>query len=79
MLYNILWDALLTVILGCRSTVHSSTVTPIAQPNLLSYENRQTEEASNGLRVTDTVNGNPSKASRPPPRVPTGTPLDFSL
>ncbi|XP_024199681.1 mitogen-activated protein kinase 19 isoform X2 [Rosa chinensis] len=57
-----------------RSTVHSSTIPPIAQPNLLSYENRQTEEASNCLKVTDTINGNPSKASRPPPRVPTAKP-----
>ncbi|XP_062011752.1 mitogen-activated protein kinase 19-like [Rosa rugosa] len=57
-----------------RSTVHSSTIPPIAQPNLLSYENRQTEEASNCLKVTDTINGNPSKASRPPPRVPAAKP-----
>ncbi|XP_050370806.1 mitogen-activated protein kinase 19 isoform X2 [Argentina anserina] len=55
-----------------RSTVHSSTVTHMAQPNLLSYENRQTEVASNCYRVTHTINGNPLKASRPPPRVPSG-------
>ncbi|KAK9937735.1 hypothetical protein M0R45_014507 [Rubus argutus] len=57
-----------------RSTVHSSTIPAISQPNLVSYDNRQTEEASNSLRVTDAINGNPSKVSRPPPRVPTAKP-----
>ncbi|CAN6561183.1 unnamed protein product [Malus baccata var. baccata] len=57
-----------------RSTVHSSTVPPNAQSNLVSYENRQTQEASSSFRVTDTISGNAPKVSRPPPRVPTAKP-----
>ncbi|KAB2605437.1 mitogen-activated protein kinase 19-like [Pyrus ussuriensis x Pyrus communis] len=56
-----------------RSTVHSSTIPPNAQPNLLSYENWQTQEASSSFRVTD-ASGNAPKVSRPPPRVPTAKP-----
>ncbi|XP_008226354.1 PREDICTED: mitogen-activated protein kinase 19 [Prunus mume] len=57
-----------------RSTVHSSTIPPNAQPNLISYENRQAEEASSNFRVTDAISGNASKVLRPPPRVPTAKP-----
>ncbi|XP_009344615.2 mitogen-activated protein kinase 19 isoform X2 [Pyrus x bretschneideri] len=57
-----------------RSTVHSSTVPPSAQSNLVSYENRQTDEACSSFRVTDTISGNAPKVSRPPPRVPTAKP-----
>ncbi|KAH7512748.1 hypothetical protein FEM48_Zijuj12G0123300 [Ziziphus jujuba var. spinosa] len=58
-----------------RSTVHSSTIPPNAQPNLFSYENRQMiEQASNNDRVTDANLGNSTKGSRPPPRVPGAKP-----
>ncbi|CAL9016836.1 unnamed protein product [Prunus brigantina] len=57
-----------------RSTVHSSTIPPNAQPSLISYENRQAEEASSNFRVTDAISGNASKVLRPPPRVPTAKP-----
>ncbi|KAF3442314.1 hypothetical protein FNV43_RR16230 [Rhamnella rubrinervis] len=58
-----------------RSTVHASTISPNAQPNLVSYENRQMiEQAANIDRVTDVNLGNPSKVSRPPPRIPGAKP-----
>lgn len=60
----------------CRSTVHASTIPPNAQPNLVLYENRQMiEQAANNDRVTDANLGNPSKVSRPPPRIPGGIKL----
>lgn len=71
--FNILMDVYPTIFFVCRSTVHSSTIPPNAQPNLISYENRQAEEASGNFRVTDAISGNASKVLRPPPRVPTGT------
>lgn len=62
----------------CRSTVHSSTIPPSSQKNLTSYQNRQiAEQASTNFRSMDASSGNPSKVSRPPPRVPTG--VAFSL
>ncbi|KAM6584980.1 hypothetical protein CsatB_011982 [Cannabis sativa] len=59
-----------------RSTVHSSmTVSSNEHPNMVSYENRQmTGHTSNDGMATDVNSGNPSKALRPPPRVPAGKP-----
>ncbi|PON98564.1 Serine/threonine protein kinase [Trema orientale] len=57
-----------------RSTVHASMVYP-NDPSLVSYENRQmTGHASNNVMVTNVNSGNPSKVSRPPPRVPAAKP-----
>lgn len=62
----------------CSSTVHSNTIPPSTQKNLTSYQNRQiAEQASTNSRSTDASSGNPSKVSRPPPRVPTG--VAFSM
>ncbi|XP_037492173.1 mitogen-activated protein kinase 18 isoform X1 [Jatropha curcas] len=57
-----------------RSTVHSNTIPPnMQQPNSTVFGNRQVaEDASKSFRATDTIPGNASRASRPPPRVPTG-------
>ncbi|XP_075671044.1 mitogen-activated protein kinase 19-like [Castanea sativa] len=55
-----------------RSTVHSNVIPPNTQQNLTSYERRKImEQASTNFRAMDSCSGNPSKASRPPPRVPT--------
>lgn len=62
----------------CRSTVHSNTIPPSTQKNLTSYQNRQiAEQASTNFRSMDASSGNPSKVSRPPPRVPIG--VAFSM
>ena len=65
---------LLFFIYDCRSTVvPSSTATPNMQPNLISFENHKIPEGSyKNYRVTGTISGNLMKASRPPPKVPTG-------
>ncbi|XP_050218244.1 mitogen-activated protein kinase 19-like [Mercurialis annua] len=56
-----------------RSTVHSATIPPNMQPNSSAFDNRHlAEESSKTSRATDAISGNVSKASRPPPRVPTG-------
>ncbi|XP_062168803.1 mitogen-activated protein kinase 19-like isoform X2 [Alnus glutinosa] len=58
-----------------RSTVHSNTIPPSTQKNLTPYQNRKiAEQASTNFRSMDATSGNPSKVSRPPPRVPTAKP-----
>ncbi|XP_059441410.1 mitogen-activated protein kinase 19-like isoform X2 [Corylus avellana] len=58
-----------------RSTVHSNTIPPSTQKNLTSHQNRQiAEQASSNFRSMDASSGNPSKVSRPPPRVPIAKP-----
>ncbi|KAF3961928.1 hypothetical protein CMV_013508 [Castanea mollissima] len=58
-----------------RSTVHSNVIPPNTQQNLTSYEHRKImEQASTNFRAMDSCSGNPSKAFRPPPRVPTSKP-----
>lgn len=65
---------LLSFINDCRSTfAHSITATPNLQPNLTSFENQKISEGTcKNYRVTRTISGNLMKASRPPPKVPTG-------
>ncbi|EEF33894.1 big map kinase/bmk, putative [Ricinus communis] len=58
-----------------RSTVHSSTIPPNVQPTSTAFDNRQVaEEAAKNYRATDSISGNASKVSRPPPRVPAAKP-----
>ncbi|XP_030460960.1 mitogen-activated protein kinase 19-like [Syzygium oleosum] len=58
-----------------RSTVHSSTVFPNRDSNFASKDNQQvSEEASKNFGLVDAISSNPSKAIRPPPRVPSARP-----
>ncbi|GLU14722.1 hypothetical protein SLE2022_312750 [Rubroshorea leprosula] len=58
-----------------RSTVHSNlTPSNNMQPNLASYNNREIAEDGSKNRDSNTISMNPSKASRPPPRVPAAKP-----
>ncbi|KAJ7981912.1 Mitogen-activated protein kinase [Quillaja saponaria] len=58
-----------------RSTVHSSTVPPNAQPIYASYGNTQnTEDATKNYRLAGANSGNQFRSSRPPPRIPTDKP-----
>ncbi|GKV04209.1 hypothetical protein SLEP1_g16401 [Rubroshorea leprosula] len=57
-----------------RPTVHSNPISSNCQPTLVSYNNRQVAEEASKNRVSDSISGNPSKSSRPPPRVPTAKP-----
>ncbi|KAI6687132.1 hypothetical protein NL676_023960 [Syzygium grande] len=58
-----------------RSTVHSSTVFPNRDSNFASKDNQQvSEEVSKNFGVVDAISSNPSKAIRPPPRVPSARP-----
>ncbi|GLT62256.1 hypothetical protein SLA2020_349060 [Shorea laevis] len=57
-----------------RPTVHSNPIPSNFQPTLASYNNRQVAEEVSKNRVSDSISGNPSKSSRPPPRVPTAKP-----
>ena len=69
-LYCVLISVVTTFV--CRSTVHSNVIPPNTQQNLTSYEHRKImEQASTNFRAMDSCSGNPSKVSRPPPRVPT--------
>lgn len=65
-------------ILFCRSTVHSSTVFSNRDSNFALKDNQQvSEEVSKNFGAVDAISSNPSKAIRPPPRVPSG--IDISL
>lgn len=58
-----------------RSTVHSTTIPPKMQTNSTSLEDKQVmEERSKNFGLTDRIPGNPTRVSRPPPRVPTAKP-----
>ncbi|GKV34411.1 hypothetical protein SLEP1_g42785 [Rubroshorea leprosula] len=58
-----------------RSTVHSNlTPSNNMQPNLASYNNREIAEDGSKNRDSNTISMNPSKTSRPPPRVPAAKP-----
>ncbi|GLU17761.1 hypothetical protein SLE2022_341170 [Rubroshorea leprosula] len=57
-----------------RPTVHSNPIPSNCQPTLASYNNRQVVEEASKNRVSDSISGNLSKSSRPPPRVPTAKP-----
>lgn len=58
-----------------RSTVHSSTVLPNRDSNFASKDHQQvSEDASKNFGVVDAISSNPSKAMRPPPRVPSARP-----
>ncbi|XP_048130618.1 mitogen-activated protein kinase 19-like [Rhodamnia argentea] len=58
-----------------RSTVHSGTVLPNCDSNIASRDNQQvSEDASKDFGVVDAISSYPSKAIRPPPRVPSARP-----
>ncbi|KAL3508810.1 hypothetical protein ACH5RR_028211 [Cinchona calisaya] len=58
-----------------RSTVNSSVIPPKSNQNQSAFDNRRsTEVVSSSVCVSETISGNMSKDSRPPPDVPTAKP-----
>ncbi|KAJ8755704.1 hypothetical protein K2173_022690 [Erythroxylum novogranatense] len=57
-----------------RSTVHSATIPRHMPANPTLIENHQVKEKTSIGSALDTISGNLSKVSRPPPRVPTAKP-----